>query len=115
MESQKRHGEEEREQLIKRYKSSGLSREAFCAKHGLLYTTFKNWFRRRTPEVCEDESRMDFATIKLSGPNQQEAAEPSVQLPPIIICKSNGVHVEVSPLLSPPLLKNIFTMMGACK
>ena len=47
----KRHNAQEREQLIKKYKNSGKSRQAFCVENGIPLTTFHGWFKKAKKRI----------------------------------------------------------------
>ncbi len=59
----KRYSTEERERLIREYKSGNQTQQAFCEERGINPTTFSGWFKHR--------QRKDggFAEVELTAPD----------------------------------------------
>jgi hypothetical protein len=56
------------EQLMAQYEASGLKQRAFCAQHGLAYSTFCYWRKRlRQPPSIENYSEHLFELPTLLG------------------------------------------------
>lgn len=56
----KTYSQEEQQRHIELWKASGLSQRAYCEHHGVPWTSFKNWQRKRPDE------RVSFAPVELS-------------------------------------------------
>ena len=57
-----------RRQLMAAFERSGLSAAAFARQHGIAYTTFCSWRRRRRPAMPE----VGFAEVELVRPPSSE-------------------------------------------
>jgi transposase-like protein len=77
-----RYTTQERERLLREYAASGETRQDFCAKRGIITTTFHGWFKRAR---------------KVPSPSLVEVTLPPVPkaTPPIAIRYPNGVVVEI--------------------
>lgn len=42
---------QDRQRHVEQWRKSGLSQQAYCERHGLAYSSFKNWMRKRPVEA----------------------------------------------------------------
>jgi len=75
---------QKREELLKEYKDSGLSRNEFCAQRNIKITTFYGWFKKRKKKRTVPA----FAQVKLTAPKK---APIEISLPN---GKKLGVHLN---------------------
>ncbi len=43
---------QDRQRHVEQWRKSGLSQQAYCERHGLTYTSFKNWMRKRPIDIA---------------------------------------------------------------
>ena len=77
--TRRRYSRREREQWVRRHAISGLSKAAFCRKHGLNQGTFHTW--------CRQAGSTEFAEVTLDLPSSPT---------PIEVIYPDGVRVLVS-------------------
>ena len=92
--------EEERQELIEEYQSSGLTQAAFCREWNLNSKTLARWLR-----IERDEKEGSFCEVELGKPSAPENK--------VCICLPNGIEVIV-PVTSPESLGNVFREAATC-
>ena len=60
--TKKRRTPGQRERLVRRYHSSGLSQSAYCRQHGLHPATLSSWLRKAPPAL----PATDFQEVRVS-------------------------------------------------
>jgi transposase-like protein len=85
---------EERQELIERYKASGLRKAEFCRRHGLKLTTLYGWMssghgkvRRRTKSTT---GRVKFAEVEVA---MGKASPIEIELPSRICIRLQNAEV----------------------
>lgn len=88
----RRRSRAEVDRLVAEYEASGLTRQEFCAKHGLSLVTLDRYRRRRQqrPETRSRSSR--FLRVEVSG---AKPAEGSVQGNELAVVLGSGRRIEV--------------------
>jgi len=85
---------QQREELLKEYKASGLGRKEFCEQRGIRLTTFYGWFKKRRKK----RTTPAFAQVKVTAPKQApiEIHLPNGQKLGILL---NGKQEELASLI----------------
>lgn len=85
----RRWSQAEAEQLVAEYEASGLSRRAFCEKHGLSLSTL-DWLRKKRQAGVEGGGRL--VAVELCGRNQ---ATGSGRNSGLVVALARGRRIEI--------------------
>src|SRR3954447_19502690 len=75
--TRRRRSQAEVEGLVAEYEASGLSRQAFCNRHGLSLSTL-NRHRKRQQMASEPAETSGWVAVELSDREQAPASQPGV-------------------------------------
>lgn len=59
---------EQRAALVREFRSSGETQEAFARRHGVKWTTFRNWLHGRRAAAAQTPPRNGFQEIRIVPP-----------------------------------------------
>jgi transposase-like protein len=62
----------EREQILREYRASGLSRRAFAERRGINLLTFHSWFRKREPKPRTGKASTPFVRVAVQAEAEAE-------------------------------------------
>lgn len=71
----KRRNQEEVEQLVKQYETSGMGRQEFCLKHGLSLSTLNRHRKRKEISRGEAQGGGRLIAVEIAKPQQTQANE----------------------------------------
>ena len=91
------------EGLVAEYEASGLSRQAFCNKHGLSLSTL-NRHRKRQQMPSGPAETSGWVAVELSDAGQAPASQPSSELSVLL---SSGRRIEVRGGFDPKVLQQL--------
>ena len=63
----KRQTAQERQEWIRAFQQSGLSRAAFARKHSLNYSTFSLWLKQKAPDRAKGVTDRSWIELPVSG------------------------------------------------
>jgi transposase-like protein len=89
-EVRRRRSRTEVEQLVANYEASGLTRVAFCARHGLSLSTFSRHRKRRERQAASSPNPL--LAVELSPPRASVAAAGGA----LAVVVRGGRRIEVS-------------------
>ena len=95
------------ERLVAEYEASGLSRQAFCKKHGLSLSTL-NRHRKRQQMRSEPAETSGWVAVELSDTEQAAASQPSSEL---WVLLSSGRRIEVRGGFDPKVLQQLVRVL----
>jgi hypothetical protein len=107
----KRYSISEQEKILHEYAKSGLTKEEFCERHNLPYTTFKNWPWRSGLRKKKSDKSLEFAKVALADCN---VSTPKAETRSLKLIFPNQICMELPVNLPPAILKNILSMTGVC-
>lgn len=87
---QRRRSRAEVDRLVSEYEASGLTRQEFCAKHGLSLATLDRYRNRRRPEASSGSNR--FLRVELSS---AKPADDRIQASDLAVVLASGRRIEV--------------------
>lgn len=88
----KHHSRGEREAIIDQWKSSGLSKAAFCRRENLNVSLFYSW---TCPSVATSSASVPAKPLLLPAKMTQSQATLSTAGLPIILQLSNGITLKI--------------------
>ena len=95
------------EGLVAEYEASGLSRQAFCNKHGLSLSTL-NRHRKRQQMPSEPAETSGWVAVELSDAGQAPASQPSSELSVLL---SSCRRIEVRGGFDPKVLQQLVRVL----
>lgn len=95
------------EGLVAEYEASGLSRQAFCNKHGLSLSTL-NRHRKRQQMPSGPAETSGWVAVELSDTEQAAASQPSSEL---WVLLSSGRRIEVRGGFDPKVLQQLVRVL----
>ena len=95
------------EGLVAEYEASGLSRQAFCNKHGLSLSTL-NRHRKRQQMVSEPAPTSGWVAVELSDAGRAPANQPDSELSVLL---SSGRRIEVRGGFDPKVLQQLVRVL----
>ena len=86
-----RRSRAEVDQLVAEYEASGLTRQEFCARHGLALATLDRYRKRRQQRRESSSADSRFIRVELAGAKQATSHSSS----DLIVLLSNARQIEV--------------------
>lgn len=101
----------EKQAIIEKYFTSGLTQRVFCQQEGLTYSTFQLWLKkhRQTNVAVEPttvQSSECFIPLVFDSPQADEIT------PHVVIEYPNGVVVRICQTLLPQVLPHLIQSYG---
>jgi hypothetical protein len=87
----RRRSRAEVDQLVAEYEASGLTRQEFCARHGLALATLDRYRKRRQQRRESSSADRRFIRVELSGAKQAASHSSS----DLVVLLSNARRIEV--------------------
>lgn len=109
-----RKSNEEREELIKKYRACGLSVRVFCSREGLAEQTLRNWigYSKETDKKYQGFVEVSSGYRKMSKATSDQS---TVKYAPakygVVIRFAQGVSIEVFPESDQETVKWIFSLI----
>lgn len=92
----------QRQQHVEAWRQSGLSRPAYCLRHGLNLTTFSRWVRWQTPSVAESAPAVIPVEVK-----REATADAS-----LVLRLASGARLELPAAVSVDWLAELMRCLG---
>jgi transposase-like protein len=89
--ARRRRSRAEVDQLVAEYEASGLTRQEFCARHGLALATLDRYRKRRQQRRESSSADSRFIRVELAGAKQAASHSSS----DLIVLLSNARRIEV--------------------
>ena len=105
--TRRRRSQAEVEGLVAEYEASGLSRQAFCNKHGLSLSTL-NRHRKRQQMPSQPAETSGWVAVELSEREQAPVTQLSSELSVLL---SSGRRIEVRGGFDPKVLQQLVRVL----
>lgn len=100
---------DQRRSLLDAYDASGMTAMAFARGHGLHYSTFIAWLRKRREHASPpDASSPAFAEVLFDRPDMSTSSSPVAALRILLPC---GAVIEVGSCAALPLAVELLTAL----